>query len=146
LAMADVKIINGEIFKDNRGQISSINKFSLLGMKRFYVIHQKSTKIIRGWHGHKHEQKSFYCIKGGFTIGLVKIDNWDKPSADLKAEIIHLSESDSKIVCVPAGYANCIKAEREDSILIVFSDKLFGESVTDSVRYESSFWVNWDKF
>jgi dTDP-4-dehydrorhamnose 3,5-epimerase len=73
--MSAIKIIQGEIFKDDRGQISSLNSLQFDGIKRCYFIHHPDTETIRGWHGHQVEKKWFYCIKGSFTIALVKIDD-----------------------------------------------------------------------
>ena len=143
--MADVKIIDGEIFRDQRGQISSLNAFRFPGVERFYFIHHPDTSVIRGWHGHQHEKKWFYCVKGSFTVGLVEIDDWENPSPDLKVQKCHLTEQESKIICVPEGYANCIKAAIPDSILLVFSGKTLPEAYSDSWRYDSKLWITWSE-
>ena len=138
-----VKILPGEIFRDQRGQISSMNDFRFTGVERFYVIHHPDISVIRGWHGHQHEAKWFYCIQGAFTIGVVAIDNWEKPSKDLKPEIIHLTADKSEILCIPEGHANCIKATVPDSILLVLSGKILSEALSDSYRYEPNYWFDW---
>jgi len=142
---AGVKIIEGEIFRDERGRISSLNAFRFPGVERFYFIHHPDVSVIRGWHGHKHEKKWFYCVKGAFTIGLVEIDDWDAPSPSLKAQKYHLSDADSRIICVPEGYANCIKASVPDSILLVFSGKTLPEAYSDSWRYDNKLWIDWSE-
>ena len=143
--MADVKVIDGEIFRDQRGQISSLNAFRFPGVERFYFIHHPDTSVIRGWHGHQHEKKWFYCVKGAFTIGLVEIDNWENPSPDLKARKYRLTEEESRIICVPEGYANCIKASIPGSILLVFSGKTLPEAYSDSWRYDNKLWITWSE-
>lgn len=143
--MADVKIVDGEIFRDQRGQISSLNAFRFPGVERFYFIHHPDTSVIRGWHGHQHEKKWFYCVKGAFTIGLVEIDDWEHPSPDLKAQKYHLTEQESRIICVPEGYANCIKASIPGSVLLVFSGKTLPEAYSDSWRYDSKLWITWSE-
>ena len=143
--MADVKVIDGEIFRDQRGQISSLNAFRFPGVERFYFIHHPDTSVIRGWHAHQHEKKWFYCVKGAFTIGLVEIDNWESPSPDLKAQKYHLTEQESRIICVPEGYANCIKASIPGSILLVFSGKTLPEAYSDSWRYDNKLWITWSE-
>ena len=143
--MADVKVINGEIFQNRCGQISSLNAFRFPGVERFYFIHHSDTSVIRGWHGHQYEKKWFYCVKGAFTIGLVEIDNWENPSHDLKAQKYHLTEQESRIICVPEGYANCIKASIPGSILLVFSGKTLPEAYLDSWRYDSKLWITWSE-
>ena len=141
--MADVEIIDGEIFRDHRGQISSLNAFRFPGVERFYFIHHPDTSVIRGWHAHQYEKKWFYCVKGAFTIGLVEINDWKNPSPDLKAQKYHLTEQESRIICVPEGYANCIKASIPGSILLVFSGKTLPEAYADSYRYDKNYWFDW---
>lgn len=106
-----IEIIEGEIFSDHRGEIYSLNNFEFEDVKRAYIIHHPDKSVIRGWHAHKHERKWFYCIKGEWTLGLIKIDDWDSPSPSLIPTIINLTDKDSKLICVPAGYANCLKAK-----------------------------------
>ena len=79
--MIRVEVIDGEIFTDERGSISSVNGFDAEDIRRFYLIQHPDTSVIRGWNAHKFERKWFYCIKGAFTLALVKIDRWDNPSA-----------------------------------------------------------------
>lgn len=141
--MDNIKIIEGGISVDHRGQISHVNDLDMSEVERFYVIHQNDTSIIRAWHAHQHEKKWFYAIKGSFKMAFVKIDNWENPSPDLKPEIFHLSDKESKVLYIPEGYANGIKAEKPDSILMVFSNKILSEAVKDSWRYDSKMWMNW---
>ena len=139
--MAEVKVIKGEIFEDKRGQIASINNFSFDEIKRTYILHHPDTSIVRGWHGHKREKKWFYCHSGAFTLKLVAIDNWTKPSKELKIDIFNLTGNESQIICVPAGYASSIKAEIPNSILQVFSNKTYAEAMDekDSYRFDSDY-------
>ena len=143
--MENVSIIKGEIFKDHRGQISSLNSFHFDGVRRAYFIHHPDDTVIRGWHGHQFERKWFYCLKGQFSVALVRIDDWANPSQSLVPEIYHLSEEESCLVCVPAGYANCLKAHTPDSIMLVLSDKTLDEAKDDSWRYDKTMWVDWTK-
>ena len=136
--MSEVKVVEGKIFIDERGKINSLNNFTFDDVQRIYFIHHPDKSVIRGWHGHKHEKKWFYCVKGEFTLGLVKPDNWETPSPDLKPEIFNLNESHSKIICVPEGYANGIKAKSDNSILLVLSGKKVPEAYKDSWRYDKN--------
>ncbi|AOW10266.1 WxcM-like domain-containing protein [Flavobacterium gilvum] len=144
--MSKIEVIKGEIFNDYRGRICSMNHFRFGEVERYYFIHHLDTDVIRGWHGHQFEKKWFQCVKGAFTLAFVEIDDWDNPSKDLKAEIFHLSESESQIICLPMGYANCIKATQKDSVLMVFSGKRVPEAYEDSWRYEADNWVDWSKY
>ena len=116
--MSEIKLIDGEIHFDERGSISSLNAFRFNDeVKRFYFIRNASTDVIRGWHGHQFEKKWFYCVRGEFHAAFVKIDNWEHPSPDLVPEKFTINEEHSQILCLPAGYANCFRATRPDSIM-----------------------------
>lgn len=138
--MAEIQVIAGEIFQDHRGVITSMNDFRFEGVERFYFIKQSDASIVRGWHAHQFEKKWFYCVKGSFNLAFVKIDDWDNPSKDLLPERFTLSDQKSETICLPEGYANCIKANEPDSILMVFSGKILSEALLDSWRYDKSMW------
>lgn len=138
----EVKVIEGEVFTDHRGAITSLNDFHLDGVRRIYFIHHPDASVTRGWHGHQHERKWFYCVKGAFDLAVVKIDDWENPSADLKPQVFRLTEQESRIVCVPEGYANCLKTHTPGSVMMVLSDKIIPDAYADSWRYDSSMWTD----
>lgn len=139
-------LLQGEIFTDYRGIITSLNQFDFEGVNRFYFIHHPDKAIVRGWHGHQFEKKWFYCVKGSFTIALIKIDDWEHPSETLIPDIFQLSESNSQILIIPEVYANCIKANQDDSTLMVLSGKKLDEALLDSWRYDKNLWVDWNNY
>ncbi len=140
--MADVKVIQGEIFEDARGRISSLNSFRFGEVGRVYFLHHPDVSVLRGWNGHRLEKKWFYCVNGAFTIGLVEIDNWESPSKDLEVKMHRLSDTESRILCVPEGYASCIKADIPDSTLMVLSGKTMQDALEaqDNWKYEKNYW------
>jgi dTDP-4-dehydrorhamnose 3,5-epimerase-like enzyme len=134
------KIIQGGNFSDHRGTISYVNDFSFQNIERFYIISNSVDNPIRAWQGHKLDAKNFYCLSGSFKIHFIKIDNWDIPSKYLNIESVLVSESDSKIVHIPAGYANAIEALESNSKLISFSTLPLSNVSDDDVRYPSDYW------
>jgi len=134
------KIIQGGNFSDHRGTISYVNDFSFEGIERFYIISNSDENPIRAWQGHKLDEKNFYCINGSFKIHFVKIDNWENPSKDLSIEIVFVSASESKIVHIPAGYANAVESLETDSKLISFSTLPLSRVKEDDIRYPSDYW------
>lgn len=134
------KIIQGGNFSDHRGMISYVNDFSFKDIERFYIISNSDENPIRAWQGHKLDAKNFYCLNGSFKIHFVKIDNWECPSKNLNIETIIVSASESKIVHVPAGYANAIESLETNSKLISFSTLPLAKVSDDDVRYTADYW------
>jgi len=125
------KIIQGGNFSNHRGTISYVNDFK--NIERFYIINNSDENPIRACQGNKLETKNFYCINGYFKIHFVKVDNWENPLKDLNIGTIVVSCSESKIVHIPAGYANAIESLETNSKLILFST-LSLANVNDDVR------------
>ncbi|BFM42292.1 WxcM-like domain-containing protein [Flavobacterium sp. CFS9] len=134
------KIIQGANFSDYRGIISYVNDFSFSDIARFYIISNTPENPIRAWQGHKLDAKNFYCLSGSFKIHFVKVDNWENPSKKLIVETILVSESDSKIVHIPPGYANAIESLEVNSKLISFSTLPLANVSEDDSRYPSDYW------
>lgn len=143
--MDEVKVIDGEIFRDARGQINSLNSFRFDEIKRCYIIHHPDVTVVRGWNAHRNERKWFYCVKGRFSVALVKIDDWEKPSESLSPDVYHLSDENSRLICVPKGYANSLKAWIPGSVMLVLSDRTMDEAADDNWKYDRNLWINWDK-
>lgn len=134
------KVIQGGNFSDHRGTISYVNDFSFKDIERFYIISNSDENPIRAWQGHKLDAKNFYCLAGSFKIHFVKIDNWDNPSKDLTIETVFVNAQESKIVHIPAGYANAVQSLEKDSKLISFSTLPLANVNEDDVRYDSNYW------
>ena len=134
------KIIQGGNFSDHRGTISYVNDFSFEDIERFYIISNSDENPIRAWQGHKLDAKNFYCLSGAFKIHFVKVDNWESPAKNLDVQTILVSESDSKIVHIPPGYANAIESLESNSKLISFSTLPLTNVKEDEARYPSDYW------
>ncbi|OXA71482.1 hypothetical protein B0A67_11835 [Flavobacterium aquidurense] len=134
------KIIQGGNFSDHRGTISYVNDFKFTDIERFYIISNSEENPIRAWHGHKLDAKNFYCLSGSFKIHFIKIDNWENPAKDLRVETIFISDIDSKILHIPAGYANAIESLEKDSKLISFSTLPIVNVGDDDIRYPLDYW------
>ena len=127
------KIIKGKAFKDDRGQLKFNNLFNLSLIKRIYLIENKKD-IIRGWQGHKIEQRWFMSVKGNFEIGLIKIDNWKNPSHNLKKSKFFLSDKEFDVLHVPSGYITSIKSQEKENKLLVMSDYILGD-IDDNFKF-----------
>ena len=136
-----VQIIEGARFEDHRGSVSFVNDFNFENIERFYVITNSEENPIRAWQGHKLDQKNFYCVAGSFKIGYVAIDEWENPSKDLKVETVILTFTESKVLHIPAGFANAIVALEKDSKLTSFSTLPLSRVKEDDIRYPSDYWT-----
>lgn len=139
--MGSYRIIRGNIFTDERGGLRFFNGFDMKEVVRLYQISPASPDIFRAWQGHKNEKKWFYCISGSFIVYLVKLDNFESPSAALLPEMIALSVTEPAVLEVPGGYASGIKSTEVGSSLMVFSNFTVEASQKDDYRYAPDYWA-----
>ena len=128
-------LIKGSSFVDSRGTLYYNNYFDTSAIKRIYVIQNSSVNVIRGWQGHKVEQRWFSAIQGEFEIHLIEVDNWEAPSKNLQSTKYDLNASNMDVLHVPSGYVSCIKSKESASKLLAMSN--YGiEEINDEYRYE----------
>ena len=137
------KIIEGGMVVDVRGEIGFVNDFNFKDVKRFYMIKNHKEGFPRAWHGHKKEAKYVMVLSGSLLIGAVKIDDWEKPSKDLKPERFVLSEHKPSVLYIPAGYANGFMSLSTNTKAIFYSTSTLEESLKDDIRYEARYWDIW---
>ncbi|WP_312789829.1 WxcM-like domain-containing protein [Sphingobacterium sp.] len=140
--MGELSFIQGGIAKDERGQIRFVNDFDMSLVKRFYIIKNADTELIRGWRSHRIEQRWFYVLSGSFNVDLVKIDDWENPSASLPIENLELNAADMKILHVPAGYGTAFRALDADSELLVYADYPVSHSPLDNYTWAADYFIN----
>ena len=133
-------IIEGDFFEDNRGRLDFVNDFDLSPVKRFYFTTNSEINKFRGWQGHKIEKRWFFCVKGSFRVELIKMDDWENPSNDLRIETFTLIENEPKVLYVPSGYLNGFLSLEENSKMMIMSDYKLGVLVGDEFRFESNKW------
>ncbi|WP_373495719.1 hypothetical protein [Aquiflexum sp.] len=139
------KVVNSEIFQNQKGILIAFNEFSLLPIKRLYSIIHPNSGIVKAWQGHKIENKWFYVIEGSFAIAWVEIDDFENPSSYLHSDYKVIQASENVVLHIPKGYANGIKALKSNSRVLVFSDLSLVEAKNDNFKYDSENWLNWDK-
>jgi len=137
-------IIEGNSIFDNRGSLTFVNKFNLKKIKRFYIIKNHNAKFIRAWHGHRIEEKFFFCIEGAFQLSCVKIDNFKKPNPKSKVFSWVLSSEKPQIIFIPKGYANGTMTLSKNTKILVFSSSSLEESKSDDYRYSWDHRNPWD--
>jgi len=135
------KIIKGDSFTDIRGTINFNNSFDASQIKRIYIIQNSSVNFIRGWQGHKVEQRWFSALQGSFRIKLIKIDDWNTPSKSLVYQEIKLEAKTLDILHIPQGYVTSIQSIKNNSKLLVMADYAIGE-IEDEQRYDLNYFSN----
>jgi hypothetical protein len=129
------RIINGGNHFDTRGTVRFNNSFDATAIKRIYLIENNETTFVRGWQGHRIEQRWFSVLQGSFKIELIAIDNWENPSKGLKPLSFIVNAGTLDILHVPHGYVSSIQSLEEGSKLLVMADYLLGE-VQDEYRFD----------
>ncbi|WP_027379821.1 WxcM-like domain-containing protein [Chryseobacterium daeguense] len=134
-------IIEGRKYSDERGNLFFNNDFNASGIKRIYCIENLDINYVRGWTGHKIEQRWFSALMGKFTIRLIKIDDWEKPAKNSEILKFELNSDTLNVFHVPSGYATAIQAIEEKSKLLVMADYALGE-ITDDYRFPIDYFEN----
>ncbi len=135
------KLIKGGVAKDFRGQITFFNDFDMDSIKRFYVIKNSDLSVVRGWRGHRLEQRWFYALSGSIKVDLVKIDDWNIPSRNLAVDTIVLAAVDNLILHVPSGFATCFQSLVDDSQLLVYADSYIENTKLDDHVFDLDYFV-----
>lgn len=139
---SDIEYIKGGVAKDDRGQISFVNDFDMSAVKRFYIIRNSDVELIRGWRGHRIEQRWFYVLSGSFEFNIVKIDNWDEPAKDLPVDKLILQEEELQVLHIPAGYSTAIRATEPYAELLVYGDYGIEHAPQDDYTWELDYFFN----
>lgn len=130
------RIIEGNLFIDDRGGLSFVNGFDFKGIKRFYVVENHEARFKRAWHGHKNEAKYMFSVCGDFLIGIVPLSG--ERNNHKKVVQFWLSSKSPQILYIPPGYFNGFMNIQKESKLMIFSTSTLEESKNDDIR------VNWD--
>lgn len=136
-----IHIIQGGLAKDLRGQIRFVNDFDMSLVKRFYIIKNADSELIRGWRAHRIEQRWFYVISGSFIMNIVKIDDWDSPSQNLPIESKTLNVHDNQVLHLSEGYGTAFFALEENSEILVFSNFGIEHAPSDNYTWPSDYFI-----
>jgi dTDP-4-dehydrorhamnose 3,5-epimerase-like enzyme len=140
----ELKLLNGGLAVDDRGQVGFVNDFDFAGVKRFYTVTNHRRNFVRAWHAHRKEGKYVTVLRGTALIGAVAIDNWERPSKTAQVARHVLSANNPAVLFIPAGHANGFMSLTEDALVVFFSTATLEESSGDDVRYDARYWDIWD--
>ncbi|GAA5086404.1 WxcM-like domain-containing protein [Chryseobacterium ginsengisoli] len=132
------EIIEGRKHSDERGKLSFNNNFNASAIKRIYTIENNEIDFVRGWTGHKIEQRWFSAVQGSFIIRLIKINDWENPLNIFEILEFKLVSDKLDILHMPKGYVSAIQAKEENSKLLVMVDHALGE-INDEYRFPQDY-------
>jgi dTDP-4-dehydrorhamnose 3,5-epimerase len=120
-----VKTDVAPIFGDDRGYFTAINFES--DSKRAYIIKNHRAGIIRAFHGHNKEKKTFYVLRGAFKVIVI-----DMKSGEWKS--FNITEKGNNVIKIPPQTYHGFVSLSDDSKLLIISNSTYEESINDDVR------------
>lgn len=142
--MDQVRLLEGGLAVDDRGQVAFVNGFGFEGVKRFYAVSNHRRGFVRAWHAHRREAKYVHLARGSAVVAAVRIDDWEHPSPDLPVARFVLTAAKPSMLYIPAGFANGFMSLTDDALLYFFSTSSLEESQGDDVRFHARLWNPWD--
>jgi dTDP-4-dehydrorhamnose 3,5-epimerase-like enzyme len=128
------KKIKGNEYSDMRGKLFYNNDFNASKVKRIYFIENVSTEFIRGWQGHRVEQRWFTSLGGSFKFWVQAIVDFENKIQSKSILEFVLDSKKLDVLHVPGGYITAIQALESNSKLLVMADHFIGE-INDEVRF-----------
>lgn len=126
--------ISGKSFIDERGKLFFNNDFNATEVKRIYIIENNKLDFVRGWQGHKIEQRWFSCMVGSFSIWVQPITNFEKDDQQREIFEFNLNSNQLDVLHIPSGYVTAIKSLEENSKLLAMLDYNAGE-IQDEILF-----------
>ncbi len=136
----ELGLIDGGQHTDARGTVSFVNEFDFRGVDRFYWVMAGEANVMRGWVGHRREQKWFTVVQGEVLIAVVRPDDWERPSRDLPVTRYLLSAARPQVLHVPAGYATGSVNLNQKAVLMIFSSGKIEDARADDFRFMTEQW------
>ena len=134
------RAIAGGCALDDRGQVTFVNDFSFAGIRRFYLVENFSTEVVRAFHGHLREEKYILVVAGSALVAAVRMDDPVRPSKQAKPHRFVLSDRQPRILHVPAGYANGFRPLEAGTRILFFSTAALEETAQDDYRFPYDYW------
>ena len=126
------QVMTGGMHTDGRGSLRFCNDFDLSAVKRFYTIANSAEQPVRGWIGHKKENKWFFPVRGETTIVVSPMDESTNLTRYSRLHYTLHAETPA-VLMVPCN--NWFYIEQHDGAeVMVFSDCKVGEYENDDLR------------
>lgn len=128
-------LLEGKRHHDERGVITYNNEFDASQIKRIYTIENASLNFVRGWQGHKIEQRWFAAMRGSFKVKVRRVKDFNQDISSSDTQEFILNDNTLTFLHVPAGHITAIQALEENSKLLAMGDYALGE-IDDEYRFE----------
>ncbi|MEK7584617.1 MAG: dTDP-4-dehydrorhamnose 3,5-epimerase family protein [Patescibacteria group bacterium] len=132
--------IEGGLAVDDRGSITFANDFDFAQVKRFYMVENVSTEVVRAYHGHAKEAKYALIASGSAIVVAVAMDDTRAPSKENKVHRYVLSSKKPGVLYIPAGFVNGFRALEPQTRILFFSTSTLEESKGDDFRFPTDYW------
>ena len=127
-----VEQMNCGVHEDLRGRLVYCNNFDMASVKRFYTISNSPEQPVRGWIGHKKENKWFFPVRGETMIVVSPMDESTNLTRYSRLHYTLHAETPA-VLKVPRN--NWFYIEQHDGAeVMVFSDCKVGEYENDDLR------------
>jgi dTDP-4-dehydrorhamnose 3,5-epimerase len=130
--MENVRILEGNRYRDYRGEMLFNNNFDLSPVKRMYII-QLKPNVIRAWQGHNAEHKWLMALSGKIKLNFAYRPT-DKNLNEIEIQSFILSAEKPFVVHLPGAYINGFEGLTDNAVLQVFSNMTVAESEKDGYR------------
>ena len=125
---------------DDRGQVTFANSFNFEKIRRFYMVENFSTNVVRAFHGHMKEEKYVFAVAGSAIVAAVRLDDPAQPSRRAKVHRFVLSDRQPQTLHIPEGYANGFRPLEPGTQMLFFSTATVEESRADDYRFPYDYW------
>jgi len=139
-SLKEPSLIPGGLSVDDRGQLSFANEFSFAGVRRFYMVENFSTAVVRAFHGHLKESKFVFVAAGSAIVAAVPFDDPEHPNKQAKLHRFTLSSRQPGLLHIPAGHANGFRPLEAGTKIIFFSTTTIEEAAKDDYRFPADYW------
>src|SRR3970282_1816126 len=128
-------IIPSGLAVDDRGQVTFTNDFSFERIRRFYMVENFSTDVVRAFHGHLKGEKFLFVAAGSAIVAAVPLDDPVQPSKNAKTYRFVLSDRQPRILHIPARYANGFRPLEPRTKILFFTTATLDDSKADDYRF-----------
>jgi dTDP-4-dehydrorhamnose 3,5-epimerase-like enzyme len=139
-SLKEPTLIPGGFAVDDRGQLSFVNGFAFGAVRRFYMVENFTTEVVRAFHGHMKEEKYVLVVQGAIIVVAVQFGDPANPNRNATLHRFVLSDRQPQILHVPAGYANGFRAIEPGTRVMFFSSATLEESGKDDFRFPYDLW------